>query len=669
VTGSADLYDAATGAFIRTFAPPQSAEFSAFGTSVAIFGDIAAIGAPFDSDGGPGAGAVWLYNLASGTLRRKIVPPGITPNARIGTSVDIHDQLVVMGGLRDGTDGNRAGVAFIYDIDGNFVARLAPPDAGDNVEFGSSVAIDGDRVVVGGRMSADSMAAGTAVLFDTDGEFIEDLLPFASIQNERFGFAADISGDRVVVGAPETLATLNDFSTDRTGAAFVFDLADTDGDGLLDHWETDGIDINRDGTVDLDLPALGADPMKKDLFLEIDTHTDATLAASDIADIETAFANSPVTNPDGTTGIELRVTIDETDLPSRAYIVDDATPTSNLKAEMVAQRAANFGRATDRSSPNADNILAARRLAYRYGVFGGAFTYTNAAGFVTTPSGYGEIPGDDFIVAMKNFTLRPGDAARTIMHELGHTLGLRHGGDDDVNNKVNYFSVMNYMFQLDAAYTAAWSSALRLDYSGVVLPDVDEANLNEAAGIGSSDASTNGRLVAFSNTMPGPAGGTFTLFTGDATPGQPIDFNLDADTMDTGLSISLNDRGGAATIEVHEGHDDWSNLHFALRGSDNFGAGAVGIDGDTLDLGEGGAYTLEQLTLNQNTPVLDLTGGSPCNGADLAEPFGQLTFADIGAFVNAFNTSDLVADLAEPFGQFTFADVGAFLAAFTTGCP
>jgi hypothetical protein len=62
-------------------------------------------------------------------------------------------------------------------------------------------------------------------------------------------------------------------------------------------------------------------------------------------------------------------------------------------------------------------------------------------------------------------------------------------------------------------------------------------------------------------------------------------------------------------------------------------------------------------------------GPAGCNIADLAEPFGQLTFGDIGAFLNAFNTGDPAADLAEPFGQLTFGDIGAFLGAFDAGCP
>src|SRR6266508_1092787 len=46
--------------------------------------------------------------------------------------------------------------------------------------------------------------------------------------------------------------------------------ADADGDGLWDDWEQSGVDTNGDGSADLNLPALGANPNRKDIFLEID---------------------------------------------------------------------------------------------------------------------------------------------------------------------------------------------------------------------------------------------------------------------------------------------------------------------------------------------------------------------------------------------------------------
>lgn len=108
----------------------------------------------------------------------------------------------------------------------------------------------------------------------------------------------------------------------------------------------------------------------------------------------------------------------------------------------------------------------------------------------------------------------------------------------------------------------------------------------------------------------------------------------------------------------------------------------------TIDSGGGtlsaGPYTLSG-TVGQHdahAPIsagpYTLTGGfwpgvsarpAGCTTADLALPFGQLTFADISAFLAAFSSNDPLADLAAPVGQFTFADISAFLASFTAGCP
>jgi hypothetical protein len=64
--------------------------------------------------------------------------------------------------------------------------------------------------------------------------------------------------------------------------------------------------------------------------------------------------------------------------------------------------------------------------------------------------GFAQLPGDDFVVAMLP-AAELGDVAPfwdggTFMHELGHNLGLHHGGDVDANYKPNYLSVMNYFF-------------------------------------------------------------------------------------------------------------------------------------------------------------------------------------------------------------------------------
>ncbi|HTQ57960.1 MAG TPA: Ig-like domain-containing protein [Bryobacteraceae bacterium] len=49
---------------------------------------------------------------------------------------------------------------------------------------------------------------------------------------------------------------------------------DSDQDGLLDHWETTGIDMDQDGVVDLDLASMGANVNSRDVFLQLDWITD-----------------------------------------------------------------------------------------------------------------------------------------------------------------------------------------------------------------------------------------------------------------------------------------------------------------------------------------------------------------------------------------------------------
>tara|TARA_E500000318_G_scaffold14854_5_gene14876 strand:+ start:12415 stop:13275 length:861 start_codon:yes stop_codon:yes gene_type:complete len=62
------------------------------------------------------------------------------------------------------------------------------------------------------------------------------------------------------------------------------------------------------------------------------------------------------------------------------------------------------------------------------------------------------------------------------------------------------------------------------------------------------------------------------------------------------------------------------------------------------------------------------SSGGPCNGADLAEPFGELNFFDVSAFLTAYNAQSVDADLNND-GEWNFFDVSAFLTEYSTGCP
>jgi hypothetical protein len=219
-----------------------------------------------------------------------------------------------------------------------------------------------------------------------------------------------------------------------------FDIVatDSDADGLFDLWETHGIDANSDGQIDL---VLNSDPQHKDLFVEIDAMQGFVPQVGALNDVIAAFAAAPnalVDNPDGVDGITLHVLLDETNIPNAIWAVG-FSEFDAIKQNTYPAIAGGFGTVADRASSNAANILAAKRLVYRYCIFADQYGTSGS-------SGQGEIQnpfqpdiiegGNDFYV-----TLGPwGGGTReqqsgTFMHELGHTLGLLHGGEQvNINN-------------------------------------------------------------------------------------------------------------------------------------------------------------------------------------------------------------------------------------------
>jgi hypothetical protein len=87
------------------------------------------------------------------------------------------------------------------------------------------------------------------------------------------------------------------------------------------------------------------------------------------------------------------------------------------------------------------------------------------------------------------------------MHELGHNVGLFHGGFEEKNGKPNYSSVMNYRFMVRGVdWDCDWrpertQSASSLDYSDGTRAVVDETALNETTGMCGVFVDWNGNMI------------------------------------------------------------------------------------------------------------------------------------------------------------------------------
>jgi hypothetical protein len=241
------------------------------------------------------------------------------------------------------------------------------------------------------------------------------------------------------------------------------DLGDRDGDGLLDTWETDGLTV---GGRRVDLRAMGAKPDHKDLFLEIDQIEGSWLPQTMLDRMAAQFRTAPVSNPDGRAGITLHLDAGPDSLmdPPTGRRWGRAASAGEVFAGpeelgSVGGQPCNGAATGDYDWTAFDDLRAQHFKPERQPVF----RYAIAAfrvGDGTCISGIAKgIPSSVFTFQTdfpdgaseeENGVDTPGVVSlyATLVHELGHTLGLRHGGEDHVGYKPNYLSVMNYAYQL-----------------------------------------------------------------------------------------------------------------------------------------------------------------------------------------------------------------------------
>jgi hypothetical protein len=348
---------------------------------------------------------------------------------------------------------------------------------------------------------------------------------------------------------------------------------DTDGDGLLDEWETSGIDADGNGTVDLalHLPPYSADPLHKDVFVEVDYMAAHQPQPGTLPSVVAAYADAPVSNPDGTDGVRLHALLGEALTTVAGVRFHDRGPGAeddfdDFKLGGPAPCDGRFGTPAERTGATCAARLAAKKLAFHYAVFG--HSYAEAP----TSSGIAELPGNDLMVTLggksPDWIAAAGSMeeaeAGTFMHELGHNLDLRHGGFEDVNCKPNYQSVMSYPLQVPYI-----DEDRPLDYSREELPYLDETFLDEELGLDGAGG----------NVVYGVDGAAIV-----APASGPIDWNDDG-SIDFGVDADVNwiqsrpdgqalPGCGASPAGFLFGHDDWSNLHYDFRPSPDFADGA-----------------------------------------------------------------------------------------------
>jgi hypothetical protein len=380
-------------------------------------------------------------------------------------------------------------------------------------------------------------------------------LAFVVIPGERS------SGDQLTLRIQNEDGVLSDpfdYKLPQTETAL-----DSDGDGMPDSMElTPSTRFRPDVFLQIDRMEDAAKPVRHPYVPEIGVA------------LREAFAAAPIINPIGPSGIN--VVIDDSQIIPRNVAVRYDGPEDPAIGE---------GQCTAANIPDADvSLLTLKRACFNNSVRGkywhycvwSAYTYVlDESGSKSYKGGLAELLGDDCVIGADLFTdawmadVRTG--AEILMHELGHNLGLRHGGHDDAPFNPTYNSVMSYSwlgrnhwatpgnrkgrpvcttlyYQLIGAY----------ENLGAVPPG---ANPDQVRGY--SDGM--GRILREGD-----------LDESEETPGNPygvcnspIDWSCkyvdaewvcDDDVTDLNVVRDLNESGG--TADILSDHPDWSRIVF-----------------------------------------------------------------------------------------------------------
>ncbi|MEE9130190.1 MAG: hypothetical protein V3T84_09240, partial [Phycisphaerales bacterium] len=228
-------------------------ELDRFGWSVAIWGDVAMIGARLDEDPEQDTGSVYVfgYDADSRTWiqKQKLIPSDPQFHGGFGSSLSLQGDVVLIGASTDSEQGFGAGAAYIFGYDPKTQTwlqqqKLLASDGAAGNAFGWwHAALDGDTALIGAYQgdAPPVFNSGAAYVFRFDGnQWIQQQKLTASDGRggDFFGWSVSLKADMALIGAP-----LDDDYANASGSAYIytFDGSEWSETAKLRYEETEGV--------------------------------------------------------------------------------------------------------------------------------------------------------------------------------------------------------------------------------------------------------------------------------------------------------------------------------------------------------------------------------------------------------------------------------------------
>ncbi|MCB0556160.1 MAG: FG-GAP repeat protein, partial [Phaeodactylibacter sp.] len=228
-SGSAYIFHNDNGAWVQQakLLPTDGDANDWFGSSVAIYGDYAVIGAHVDEENGLDSGSAYVFKRSGSTWTQvaKLLPNDGAPFDYFGFGLDIHQNTIAVGAFGNSDPGPSSGSAYVFqETAGNWVQvqKILPNDLEAGDEFGGDIKMNGQYLVASAAGSyINGSESGSVYLFEKEGDSwvqSQEIAPSDGSQGDRFR-TASLYENHLLVASLED----DDIGIDG-GSAYVFDL-------------------------------------------------------------------------------------------------------------------------------------------------------------------------------------------------------------------------------------------------------------------------------------------------------------------------------------------------------------------------------------------------------------------------------------------------------------
>lgn len=209
------------------FVPLDAQENHEFGYCLEIQSNIALVGAGIGGDElNSRIGAVYILDVSDIFNPRQLAR--IDSDTQqihdwFGNSIACKDNIAAISAPHR-SDPNAGGVVYLYDIsdptDPVLITSFTASDTGPDDAFGSTIALDADRLIVGSpKTNLPTTGPGAAYIFDiadpANPVQLEKITPTGSSAVREFGLAVDLQGNLAAVGS---------WREESAGAAHLYEL-------------------------------------------------------------------------------------------------------------------------------------------------------------------------------------------------------------------------------------------------------------------------------------------------------------------------------------------------------------------------------------------------------------------------------------------------------------